>query len=103
MAYKLITALRYEEQLDSILHYVAEELHNKTAAKLIYKEVKEAYKFLKVFPMATPVCSDEILETRGYRKYVLQHHDYVIILGVENDTVILKGIFHCLENYIEDF
>lgn len=28
MAYKLITALRYEEQLDSILHYVAEELES---------------------------------------------------------------------------
>lgn len=47
MAYKLITALRYEEQLDSILHYVAEELESTGDSPNPFVRIGSIYFLLK--------------------------------------------------------
>ena len=101
MTYKLIASLRYQQQLDALLGYVAKHLHNKTAAKSIYKDVLDAYGLLKEFPAAMELCRDEFLALKSYRKLVLKHHDYVILFRIENDKVLLDGIFHGLEQYID--
>ena len=101
MSYKLIATLKYQQQLDALLGYVAKHLHNKTAAKSIYKDVTDAYGLLKEFPAAMELCRDEVLAVRSYRKFVLKHHDYVILFRIENEKVLLDGIFHGLEKYFD--
>ena len=41
------------------------------------------------------------LASKGYRKFALKKHDYLIIYRVEENTVYLVGFFPVLENYRE--
>ena len=46
-------------------------------------------------------CEDSYLASKGYGKFALKKHDYLIIYRVEENTVYLVGFFHMLENYRE--
>lgn len=101
MAYRLIISRNVERQIDNLIDYLVNELKNPGAAKSVLEDINSAYSSLTVNAGVFAFCSDPILRSSGYRKYVLVDHDYLIIYRVEGADVRISGIFHTLENYAE--
>ena len=99
MTYKLVVSERAEEQIDNIIGYVAVELSNPTAAKAIIDDIEKAYNKLEYMADSLALCQDPYLSQKGYRKYILDDHDYVILYRLENKEVHISGVFHMKEDY----
>lgn len=99
MTYKLIVSERAEEHIDSIIGYVAVELSNPTAAKAIIDDIEKAYSKLEYMADSFALCQDPYLSQRGYRKYILDEHDYVILYKFEKKKVYISDVFHMKEDY----
>ncbi|MGI6556805.1 MAG: type II toxin-antitoxin system RelE/ParE family toxin [Pseudoramibacter sp.] len=100
MVYKLIIPEHTAHQIDQSIGYIVETLKNPSAAQAVMEDIEYAYNQLKKTAASFAFCEDPYLRAKGYRKLVLQHHDYVLIYRVEKETVYLAGFFHTLENYI---
>lgn len=99
MTYNVIITEKSQEQLDNIISYCVNVLRNKQAAKSILSDVEQAYCRLEQFANVFPLCQDEYLNFKEYRKINLLKHDYVIIYKIVDKNVIILGIFHMLEDY----
>lgn len=99
MAYKLIVSSAFDKQLDEIISYVAVQLNNTSDASAILDDVEAVYHYLQKVPESLALCSDPFLASKGYRKAILKHHDYVNLYRVVDYTVRISGIFHMKENY----
>ena len=99
MTYKLIISDRAEEHIDNIIRYVAVELSNPTAAKAIIADIEKGYSKLEFMADSLALCQDPYLSQKGYRKYILDEHDYVILYKVEKKKVYISGVFHMKEDY----
>ena len=99
MTYKLIISERAEEHINSIVGYVAVELANPTAAKAILSDIEKAYGKLEYMAESLAFCQDFYLQQKGYRKYMLENHNYVILYKVEGDEIRISGVFHMREDY----
>ena len=71
------------------------------AAKNMMEDINRAFVLLKAFAASFSFCEDSYLASKGYRKFALKKHDYLIIYRVEENTVYLVVFFHILENYRE--
>lgn len=100
MDYRLIISERADEQLDNIIRYVADESQNQSAAAAILNDISAAYSKLSYMADSFAVCEDPYLASRGYRKYRLADHNYVILYFVDKETVYIAGIFHMREDYV---
>ena len=101
MVYSLIISKHAEEQLDDIIRYVAMDLNNPGAAARILDDFETAYNDLAAFAGVFPICQDPYLSSKEYHKYLLQHHDYLILYRINGNSVEVSGIFHTRENYAE--
>ncbi len=99
MAYSLVISERASHQIDEIIGYVALELGNPSAARSILNDIEKAYGRLSFMAESTPLCRDIHLARRGYRKCILDHHDYVILYLVKGEEVRISGVFHMREAY----
>lgn len=101
MQYKLIITERAEELLDSIIHYIMNKLKNPQAAGNLLTEIEHVYDNLESNPEMYAYSEDLFMKSRGYRKAVVPHYDYVIIFRIDEDinTVYIMGYFHDLELY----
>lgn len=99
MAYKLVVSSEYDKQLDEIIGYVAIQLSNISAAEAILDDIEALYRYLQEVPESPALCGDPYLASKGYRKAILKHHDYVIMYRVVDESVYISGIFHMKENY----
>ena len=71
------------------------------AANNLMEDINQAFALLEAFAASFSFCEDSYLASKGYRKFALKKHDYLIIYRVEENTVYLVGFFHILENYRE--
>lgn len=99
MAYRLVISRRADEQLDSIIEYVAFRLNNPMAAAAILSDVEAIYRKLREMPESMALCEDPYLASREYHKAILRQHNYIIIFQICEDEVHIAGIFHTLEDY----
>ena len=93
MDFKVIISQNAAEQLESILDYLVYKLHSPQT------EVEAAYTQLQYMAKSMPYCYDRYLLAKGYRKWPLSKHDYVLLYQVKDNVVYVNGIFHMLENY----
>lgn len=100
MTFKVLISNRTASQLESAISYISLQLKNKKAAKRITHDFEEAFNTLERNADSFALCRDYYLSSRGYRKYVLQKSNYVIIYKIENKEVFIAGIFHVKEDYI---
>ncbi len=103
MGFSLIISHSAEAKIDSIIRYIAIELSNPTAARNVLNDIEKAYVKLENSADVFPLCYDPVLFERGYHKYILPKHDYVIIYSIRDNTVFISGIFHMLEDYANKF
>ena len=99
MGYKLIISVEAKKHLDNIISYIVFRLKNPEAALLLLDSVNKAYSDIETFPEAWALCNDSFLSDKGYRKYVLPNHNYVILYRVSGEFVKISGIFHVREDY----
>lgn len=100
MQYKLIITERAEKLLDNIINYLVNKLKNPQAAGNLLTEIEYVYDNLEYNPEMYAYSDDLFMKSRGYRKAVVPHHDYIIIFRIEEiNTVYIIGFFHDLELY----
>ena len=88
MAYKLAIPEHTERQIDKCISYI-----------VVLEDIEHAYDLLEKMAESFAFCEDPYLQSKGYRKLILEKHDYVFIYRVDGETVYLTGFFHMLENY----
>jgi len=101
MKYKLTVTEYAEEMLDRILYYIINQLKNPQSAVNLVEELELVYGNLENNPKIYGYSNDTVLKSKGYRKAVVAHYDYVIIFRIDEVTtsVYIVGIFHDLELY----
>lgn len=101
MVYNIEVTDRTEKQIENAIQYLAVNFKSMQAAKNLMEDINQAFALLKAFAAPFSFCEDSYLASKGYRKFALKKHDYLIIYRVEENTVYLVGFFHILENYRE--
>ena len=101
MAYKLIITEKAEHDLDGILTYILQELCNETAAAALLEAIEKSYGMLEIHPHMYPMCRQLLLNTRGYRKLIV--NGYILIMRIDEEmrTVYIERVFSRLEDYAE--
>lgn len=103
MEYSLIITERAEELLDNILYYIIKQLKNPQAAGNLMNEIEHIYNNLECNQKMYTYSEDAFLKSKGYRKAVVPHYDYIIIFYIDEETksVYIVGVFHDLELYTD--
>ncbi len=99
MVYKLIVTERADELLDAALHYLIYQLKNEQAAAHLLNELEKIYDRLEENPLQFPLSQDAYLAGKEYHEAVVGQMNYTVLFCIKEDTVIIAGIFHQMENY----
>ena len=99
MGYELIISERADELTDRLAAYLLNNLKNPDAAAHFLDELDSIYDRLIDNPYQFPDSSDEYLFLRGYREALFETMQYKVVYRIDNQQVLIVGIFHTLENY----
>jgi plasmid stabilization system protein ParE len=99
MDYELIISERADELTDRLVAYLLNNLNNPGAAAHFLDELETIYDRLINNPYQFPDSSDEYLSLRGYREALFKTMHYKVIYRIENQQVLIVGVFHTLEDY----
>jgi addiction module RelE/StbE family toxin len=97
--YKLQIMPRAAVDLDNIYEYISKELSAPMAAHNLMQKVEDAFLLLRDFPEMCPLCEDEILQQKGYRKLVV--NNYIALYTVDNSAkaVTVMRVVHGRQEY----
>lgn len=101
MAYRLIITEHAEELIDKLILYLMFHLKNEQAASHLLSGLEHIYSRLEVNPLQFPICKDKYLAAKEYREAIIPHMNYILIFQILDNSVIIMGVFHQLENYSE--
>lgn len=99
MGYKVIIMPPAKRRLDMYVLYTVETLGNRQAAKAILADAKETKKRLSTAAESLKICDNPLLAKYGYRKIKFAKHKFVMLYRIQDDTVIVDGMFHELQDY----
>jgi plasmid stabilization system protein ParE len=99
MDYELIISERADELIDRLVAYLLNNLNNPGAAAHFLDELETIYDRLINNPYQFPDSPDEYLFLRGYREALFKTMHYKVIYRIENQQVLIVGVFHTLEDY----
>ncbi|MDK2941787.1 MAG: hypothetical protein PWP56_1300 [Acetobacterium sp.] len=101
MRYKLIITESAQELLDHIVSPLVNQLKNAQAAGNLLTEIAYVYDNLEFNPKIYAYSDELLMKSRGYRKALVPHYNYIGIFCIEEetDTVFVMGYFHELELY----
>ena len=68
MKYKLLITKDAHNDIEEIVNYISNVLHNPVAAGKLLMEIEEVYKILSDNPESFEYCRDKRLRDGGYRK-----------------------------------
>ena len=101
MAYKLIITEHADHLIDKLVRYLFHKLHHPEAALHLMDRLDAVYERLADNPLQFPESSDALLYRKGYREALLAEMDYRVVFRIEDQTVYIVGVYHCLEDYIK--
>lgn len=104
MGYKVIIMPPAKRRLDMYVLYTVETLGNRQAAKAILADARETRKRLSTVADSLKICDNPLLAKYGYRKikfakHKFAKHKFVMLYRIQDDTVIVDGMFHELQDY----
>lgn len=99
MGYKVIIMPPAKRRLDMYVFYTIETLGNKQAAKAILADAGETKKKLSMVADSLKICDNPVLAKHGYRKIKFVKHKFVMLYRIQDDIVIVDGMFHELQDY----
>jgi toxin ParE1/3/4 len=95
--YKLKITNLAQNDLESIVAYIAEQLGNPSAAGNFLDKVEESYKNLKSNPLIYPISNNEKLAGEGFRKAII--NNYILMFKILDDVVVVYRIFYSGRDY----
>jgi plasmid stabilization system protein ParE len=99
MAYKVLIMPPAKRRLDGYVYYTAEKLNNKQAAKAILEDAKETKKRLSLVADSLRIIDNPLLAKYRYRKINFLKHRYLMIYRIQDDIVIVDGMYHESQDY----
>ena len=99
--YKLYMTELAQNDLDSIVDYIALQLGNPTAAGSFLDEVDRCYSYLKLDPFIYAKCIDTRLESEGYRKAVVKNYLIIFKVNEVKKAVMIYRIIYGGRDYIK--
>ncbi len=99
MAYKVIIMPPAKRRLDMYISYTVETLKNREAAKAILADARDTKRRLSEAADSLKICDHPVLAKHGYRKIRFARYKFVMLYRIHNDTVIVDGMFHELQDY----
>ena len=99
MVYKVIITPPAQHRLDMYVGYTLVKLKNRQAAKAILEDAKSTKKRLSEIADSLKLCDNPILKKHGYRKINFLKHDFFMVYRIEDNKVIVDGMFHKLQDY----
>ena len=99
MDYELIISERADELTERLVAYLLNNLNNPGAAAHFLDELDAIYDRLINNPYQFSDSPDEYLFLRGYREALLKTMQYKVIYRIDNQQVLIVGVFHTLEDY----
>ncbi|MCH5209408.1 MAG: type II toxin-antitoxin system RelE/ParE family toxin [Oscillospiraceae bacterium] len=101
MSYDIILSDEAHTDIDETLDYIANNLHNPTAAKNLLDKIEETYSELSLNPYMYAVCNDLRLRKEGYRKVVIKNYVMIYRVDDNNGFVYVVRIIYGGRNYVE--
>ncbi|MBU7007691.1 type II toxin-antitoxin system RelE/ParE family toxin [Phosphitispora fastidiosa] len=101
MAYKLVISKEAHKDIDDIVHYIAVELANPTAAASFLDDVEKSYIEVVNNPRMYSRCQDARLGREGYRKIVIKNYLVLYRIDDEAKKVFIVRIIYGGRNYPE--
>ena len=99
MDYELIVSERADELIDRLASYLLNNLKKPGAAAHFLDELESIYDRLTDNPFQFPDSPDEYLFIRGYREALFETMQYKVVYRIDNQRVLIVGVFHTLEDY----
>ena len=99
MVYKVIITPPAKRRLDLYIAYTLVSLKNRRAAKEIRNDARATKRRLSRVATSIKICDNPILAKHGYRKLRFKKHAFVMIYRIVEETVIVDGLFHELQDY----
>lgn len=101
--YELLITEAADQDLDSIVEYIAVRLSNASAASAFLDSVEKCFAMLRKTPLAYVECTDKALQAKGYRKAVI--NNYVLIYRADENTrtVYVLRFFYGGQDYAKQF
>lgn len=88
-----------KRRLDMYVSYTVEKLKNRQAARAILEDAKATRKRLSIMADTLKVCDHPILAKYGYRKIKFEKHRFLMIYRIQDNQVLVDGMFHELQDY----
>lgn len=99
MAYKVSITAAAAADLDNLLLYMIEMLHNKPAASRFYETFQTKLALLASHPLICELARDSVLRSKGYRKLVIDNYIILYTVDTKNKIVTIMRIFYGRQKY----
>ena len=98
--YKLVITELAQNDLDSIVKYIAQQLSNPTAAGDFLDEVEKCYSYLKSNPLIYAKSTDWRLEQEGFRKALIKNYLLFFKVNEDSKTVTVNRFLYGARDYL---
>lgn len=99
MQFNVVMSDLANEQYDNFLAYIYHILKNPQAAGNVIEDFDETVAILETQADSFGYCRSGRLKKLGFHKIHLQRHKYILVYRVEENNVIIEGMYHELQDY----
>ncbi len=92
--YKIVIERTAENDLNDILSYISNTLHEPTIAKKLYNEIKEKFSNLKNMPHRHKIVNEEPYRSIGVRMLLIENYIAFYVVDEERKTVHIFRILY---------
>ncbi len=99
MQYNVYVSDLAYEQYNNFLDYIYNTLLNPQAATSLMEDFDDTIGILEIQAESFGYCKSEQLRKLGFRKIHFQRHRYLLVYRVKQDSIIVEGMYHELQDY----
>ena len=100
MKYSAITAMIARRDILEAARYIAEKLHNSSAAGRLLDELEDAINSLEEMPHRHSLVEDEYLASRGIRFLPIRNYLAFYVVREESKTVVIVRVLYTRRNWL---
>ena len=99
MSYKIIVTDSAENDIASIINYIANELGNTSETLSLIASIDEKYEYLSENPYVYEESRHGTLRHRGYRRIVIDNYIPLYLVDDDNHIVTIARVFYGKQDY----
>lgn len=100
MTYRLEISKSFENDLDSVILYIAQRLANKIAAKNLLDKTQETIDIINENPLLFPLYPDDKLSKKGYHHAVVNNYEIFYTVDETEKVIIISRFLYSGQNII---